>query len=292
MREFHPFQNGIHSQRVRRALNALHLVAITTIVYTVTTASAMAASRLVPSRFVETQRSGNLRDLAHIELHGEITKDDIRGVADLLGRYRLLYQSHDSADSVSRMYRTPYVFLNSQGGDVLAAMQIGQLLRGSLAHVIVDVGRECSSACLFLLAAGVRRDVFQDAKLGLHRPRFEEEMFASLTPNDATILYASLVERCRSYFQDMGISDRLMEDMLLVESRKIAYRDREYAEEVRLAGVDAGFQEWSRAKDLKELGEPTVRAREDLLDCYNSGTRLDLCDERFEAQMKRIRAKE
>ena len=60
------------------------------------------------------------------------------------------------------------VLLDSAGGDGVAAMQIGRLLRKANAHVFVT--GECASACIFVLASGVVR-VAPSYSVGIHRGR-------------------------------------------------------------------------------------------------------------------------
>src|SRR6516162_3160262 len=49
------------------------------------------------------------------------------------------------------------VFLSSPGGDVLAAMELGEEIRKQWASTTVDQHGECFGACVLVLAAGVRR---------------------------------------------------------------------------------------------------------------------------------------
>ncbi len=237
--------------------------------------SGWADSRFVPPA---SQPQGHVSDLAHVELFGEITASDIKRVAKHLEIVRSLDPSK----------RTVPVFLSSPGGDLLAAMEIGKILRKSHAWTIVSNNMECSSACIFILASGVQRDAFNGAMLGLHRPRFDQTMFANLDADKAQVLYNTLIRRCRIYLREMGVSDQLLDDMLRTESRKITYQDRDYAERVSLIGDDPAFQEWNRAKRIEEEGEDIIRAQEYQVDCYNSGTDHDICDNRFREMLKRI----
>ena len=60
------------------------------------------------------------------------------------------------------------VLLDSMGGDGVAAMNIGRLLRAGKAHVFVT--GQCASACIFVLAAGVIRGA-PAYTVGIHRGR-------------------------------------------------------------------------------------------------------------------------
>jgi hypothetical protein len=49
------------------------------------------------------------------------------------------------------------VLLNSAGGDVLAAIELGEEIRKQWALTAVDDDGQCLGACVLVLAAGVRR---------------------------------------------------------------------------------------------------------------------------------------
>lgn len=147
------------------ALAVLLLAAIPEIVY--------GDVRYVPAA---QQTRGHLSDIAHIAISGEITMSGIEDVNFLIDWMRSLEPAH----------HTVPVFLDSPGGDLIAAMEIGKTLRRSHAWTIVSNYKECSSACVFILASGVQRNAFEGAKLGLHRPRFDQKLFARLSVSEAT----------------------------------------------------------------------------------------------------------
>lgn len=60
------------------------------------------------------------------------------------------------------------VFLDSNGGDGMAAIEIGKILRKANAHVFVS--GECSSACILVLAGGVVRGA-PTFSVGIHQAR-------------------------------------------------------------------------------------------------------------------------
>ena len=71
------------------------------------------------------------------------------------------------------------VLLNSQGGDGLAAIEIGRIVRAVRAHVFVR-GR-CASACTYVLAGGVVRGVARDHAVGIHSPRLTTDEYVRRT---------------------------------------------------------------------------------------------------------------
>jgi len=215
-----------------------------------------------------------IRDYAHIEVVGQITDKDIA-------------QLHSS---IEQYYRHKYerfvnllVFLNSSGGDVRTAIGIGKQLRERGALVYVDKYDECSSACVFVLAGGVKRTVIPGAVLGLHRPYFEKDLFAGLSAAKASKLYNSLIEICRNYLSDMGIRDVLFSDILAIPSHKVRYVDTEYAKTVGLHGTDPAYEEWERAKTERKIGKEKMRLRDLYLECINSGVEDTICYKKYGA---------
>jgi len=202
--------------------------------------AAAAGTASADTRFVPPAPNQNqfLNNYAHIVIYGEIKAADLQTIS----KYVKLMQAKDPSPMMM-----PKVSLDSGGGDLLAAIEIGKFLRKSNAWTMVDGDAKCASACIFVLASGVIRQVFEGAVLGLHRPRFDQEMFSQMDAANAKLLYNSLIERCRVYLREMGMTDQLLEDMLRVSSSDVVYQDREYAQNVLLDGKDPAYQEWQSA---------------------------------------------
>ena len=96
-------------------------------------------------------------DSSCYKIQGEITQDDavrIRQIGSMLRS--------------SSPLRKSLFHLDSEGGDVASAIAIGRELRQIAAVVVVD--SKCLSACVFLIAGGVKRIIPSDTKVGIHRP--------------------------------------------------------------------------------------------------------------------------
>jgi hypothetical protein len=74
-------------------------------------------------------------------------------------------------------YRT--VLLNSEGGDVAAAMSIGRMVREAQIVTAIHERSVCASACILILSGGVWRYARDDTRLGLHRPYFVDPRHAT-----------------------------------------------------------------------------------------------------------------
>jgi hypothetical protein len=119
------------------------------------------------------------------------------------------------------------VVLNSEGGDLVAAMEIGQIIRSR--SLLTDVGgtARCASACVFILAAGVDRSAY--GKIGIHRPHFDDRYFADLTLAQARAKYEQLQTMARSYLREMGMPDDLYIEMMRIPSDGIRWLSPERA---------------------------------------------------------------
>ena len=109
------------------------------------------------------------------------------------------------------------ILLNSPGGDGLAAMEAGRLVRAAKAHVFVR--GKCASACVFILAAGVVRGA-PEGVVGIHRARLTTfvkgigvvDINTASNPNAVRVLEAG-DRRTEDYLREMGMPDTLFQAM-------------------------------------------------------------------------------
>lgn len=113
---------------------------------------------------------------------------------------------------------TLYVSLETPGGSVVEAMRIGEVVR-SLQLTTINIRGICNSACFFILIAGVER--ITASGIGVHRPHFDREQFAALSHTQAKAAYDQLLANVRSYLEEMGAPEALIETMYAVPSNEI-----------------------------------------------------------------------
>lgn len=118
-----------------------------------------------------------------------------------------------------------YVLLNSQGGNVDAALRMGRMLRE--AAIWTEVGRaeikwdaierkvddihpdsDCLSACAYLFLGGIVRSVYGDGRLGFHQVSLpgDQDLPGEAGLRSGQIVSALLV----SYIIEMGVDARLL----------------------------------------------------------------------------------
>ena len=228
--------------------------------------------RVVP-KISNIAEGKHVRHFGYIEISGDIRQPVVAQLAAAFPQARRGAGSFTlSGEPIVR------VFINSRGGEVLAAMHMGQIIRSQAAEVWVDKGSECSSACILILAAGVGRFAVPGAKLGIHRPYFPPTEFAGLSYEKSQSLYAALASGVKEYLAKMGIADSLYEAMLTIPSQKIEYLDRPFSKSTRLLGEDPAYQEWQRAKDQKAIGKERQQGLEEYSDCMNAGKSHRECE--------------
>ena len=100
------------------------------------------------------------------------------------------------------------VFLSSPGGDVLAAIELGEEIRGQWALTAAgDDGGECLGACVLVLAAGVRRTPAPE-RVGLQRLNFDQRDSGR---ERAKRKYAGLAKTVETYLARMGMPKKLFQ---------------------------------------------------------------------------------
>jgi hypothetical protein len=111
------------------------------------------------------------------------------------------------------------VFLNSPGGSVHDALELGRALRLAGLETEMRDGDICYSACPYLLAAGVKRTIPQEAFVGVHQHYFGE---STILPAFAAVediqRGQGLVMR---YLDQMGIDPLIMQHALITPPNEI-----------------------------------------------------------------------
>ena len=196
-----------------------------------------------------------------ITINGEITAKAAQEVEKLFTAFHAAEQGDKSActrtssgeDDLSAS--GTHFGINSNGGDVTAAMTIGRRFRKENAWLGVD-GR-CISSCVLILAGAVERQVSRDNVVGIHRPYLVNYSGAASANIAAT--YSSYLEQIKSYFREMNVSPRLATDMLAVEPESVRMLSLKELQSYRLSGVDPNEQERRALSreihDLKEAEE-------------------------------------
>jgi ATP-dependent protease ClpP protease subunit len=143
----------------------------------------------------------------HVSILGEISDEDLVELKLLVDR------TQREAEVKKWELDPPFVYLDTQGGSVLAAMAIGRLLRKEQAFVQVEPRAVCYSACVLVLVGAVSRDM--QGKIGIHRPYYEVPK-GDISPEKLRGQFQKMLEDLRAYFREMNVNEQLADTMLRI----------------------------------------------------------------------------
>jgi hypothetical protein len=129
----------------------------------------------------------------------------------------------DHRDSYPRKIWGSAVYLDSLGGDVEAAIEIGRLIRDQKMPAVIDSSAKCVSACVLVLAGATQRKI--RGAVGIHRPYFAKIGNAN-SPDVVVQSYRELLKQVREYLTSMGVASRLLDEMLRIEPSYVRYLSR------------------------------------------------------------------
>jgi len=141
------------------------------------------------------------------------------------------------------------VMLDSPGGDGLAAIEVGRLLRQAHAHVFVS--GKCSSACVFIFMGGVVRQA-PDGALGIHRARItriDKETKKRVEVDHTKSARASKKleegnQQIRAYVQEMGILAQFSDAMDAVPPETMRWLSRKEGKDMGVIGFEPSYLKW------------------------------------------------
>jgi hypothetical protein len=160
------------------------------------------------------------------------------------------------------------VILNSNGGDSVEAMKIGEAIRDMALKTEISErdGKEsvCLSSCFFIWAAGVDRSVTQKDKsksIGIHRVYYNQEYYKNLSSSEAEEQYNKARFSTETFLESMKIPKRISEKIFTVPSNQIYWLTNEDIQSIE--GEAPYFEELL----LSKCGGYTETEKEDYLAC-------------------------
>ena len=181
-------------------------------------------------------------DPAHeIEIEGEIVASDPALLSATIKRFRHVYP-----DEILHAYA-----INSPGGDVEAAMQMGEILRADKESMItVATYQYCYSACVLVLAGSVKRNLH--GQIGIHR------LFVTSTDKQSyeqtRQQRSRLAERVKRYLGEMNVEVSLYDAMNRVPAEQLRILSREEYQELGLLDYDPVAEEMANAGLARRFG--------------------------------------
>ena len=180
-----------------------------------------------------------------VDISGELQQSDVRQLAVVISK-----NNTTNPPTFPSQAKNLRVSLNSQGGDVAAAMKMGRLLRANEAWAFVRPNDVCASACVLILAGATMRTVL--GYVVVHRPfwTFIGERPTSQVQKERD----DLRNEMRKYLEEVNVSPLLLELMDSIPPEKARVLTAEELELFKLSTDDPVYQEKLDAYWAKKLG--------------------------------------
>lgn len=160
------------------------------------------------------------------EITGNISDADQRQVVAMAGR-------------LAGSKREKLFWLNSEGGDVEAAIAIGRQLRRMGAVALVLNEARCLSSCVFVLAGAARRGLY--GQIGIHRPyalRTDQRPYDTVQQDQRR-----LAKLAKEYLEEMNVSPSLYDAMVRVPPEKVRLLSPTELEQFGITKTDPVWEE-------------------------------------------------
>lgn len=146
--------------------------------------------------------------------------------------------------------RTLFFYLDSEGGDLEAAIGIGRQLRRIGATTLMWEGAQCLSSCVFVLAGATRRILA--GRIGIHRPyslRTDQRGYDAVQRDQRR-----LARLAKEYLEEVNVSPSLYDAMIRIPPEKVRLLSRADLEHFGIADVDLVEQELEDAGEARKYG--------------------------------------
>ena len=179
----------------------------------------------------------------------------LRGVIDG-SRLYLVRQALQRRDTVRRALHRDvdfHVDVDSQGGEIFAALEIGRIMRAERALISVGRGASCISACVFLLMGAIERHISGDARVGIHRPSLRAPQAEGPGQGNEDKVVDALSEQLVLYAQQMNVPRKIIDAMMLVPPDRVELLSASELATYGIKRVDAVALEEQRARSQSLL---------------------------------------
>lgn len=224
-------------------------------------AKIFATSFLVSTAFAGefSGKSDNLTSCSsYYYFTGTIAIGDARTLANIVERQVKANESNVLCTFKSTV--TIKLLLDSSGGDVGEALRLGRVLRKHEVSVGVAQNKKCLSACVYLIAGAVDRDLF--GQVGIHRP-YLSHLSSVESSNQIKQRIDSVELQVVEYLKEMNVSPELFYVSQSIEPEKMKVLTNSDLERFRLNGEDVVYNErkTKRNADLYGISMAEYRRR-------------------------------
>lgn len=160
------------------------------------------------------------------------------------------------------------VELNSNGGNALESMQIGNAIQDMALNTKVTANNQkksqCMSSCFFIWVAGIERTVLFDdisKSIGIHRVYYDQDYYKKLSSEQAEIEYKKVVDTTESYLKKMRVPDNIKEKIFNIPSNEIYWLTKDEIENIE------GMSPYYHELIISKCGSQTKEDETNYLDC-------------------------
>ena len=154
-------------------------------------------------------------------------------------------------------YNPITLYLDSNGGDVDAAITAGDFIRHNNIETIVDENDSCASACVLTFLGGVKRNAF--GRIGLHRPYSSALASSELESKQS---YERINSKVSQYLVRMNIPVGILDTMNSVPPSEVKWLHAEFVDDgdykllvsLHLIGSDPVFDDQTDSAEAKKIG--------------------------------------
>jgi hypothetical protein len=152
------------------------------------------------------------------------------------------------------------LLVDSEGGDVEAAMALGRAIRAAAPVSVIVSQSDCLSSCVLAIAGATNRQL-KAGRVGIHRPYSNGPPAASFLANATR--FKELEGRIRLYLNEMNLPPALLDEMLRYEPQTMHILTQEELSRFRLEGSDYIWQDQidSRLAQIYGLDKGTYLSR-------------------------------
>lgn len=147
-----------------------------------------------------------------VTVQGTITAKDVQDLRQILpiarSNARKLFSEYSKAFPNGLIA----IELNSLGGDVFAALNIGTIAREESLSAVINENDSCASSCVFILAGAPYRYV--SGRVGIHRPFFPND--SATTSATQRNQYKKIELSVVNYLEVMNIDSDLYKRMIRI----------------------------------------------------------------------------
>ena len=214
----------------------------------------LAASRGIVAALaclIASLNSGHLKAAVYVEL-GKALGDGYRTASVTWITNKIGKQDYEDLKRISATIPATtdwHISLNSSGGDVATAINMGRFLRARNASANVGANAICASACVFVLAGATQRAVqtHLGGKVGIHRPYDPNDQETTMEGQKKQ--QQQLEKIIKSFLSDTNVPESLYDEMLRVPPGEIRMLS---ASELRKYGLNANDPYWDDARETQE----------------------------------------